>query len=133
MADALHELRTTGEIHGSKQRAKHAQAVMAMLLALVKHDNYQETDLSWINEEEEPAMDETWKKYEEKIYNKGKDDGYNLGKDDGYNLGKDDGEETTRNNIALKMLQQNVDSQFIMQMTSISQDELAVLQQQIEH
>ena len=81
-------------------------------------------------------MNETWKKYEEKIYNTGKDDGYNQGKDDGYNLGKDDGfnlgEGVARNSIALKMLQQNMDSQLIMQMTSISQDEFSALQKQIE-
>ena len=97
-------------------------------------------------------MDETWKQYEEKIrtegYNKGKDDGYTLGKDDGYTLGKGDGytlgketgfrlgttngKDEERNNIALKMLRYNVDTQFIMQMTSISQDELKALKQQME-
>ena len=127
VADALHELRTTNKIHGSKQRVTHARAVMAMLLALVRHDNYQETDFYWINEEEEHTMDETWRQYEEKL----RTEGYNKGKDDGYTLGKDDGKDEAISHIALKMLEHNMDSQLIMQMTSISQDELKALQAKV--
>lgn len=73
-------------------------------------------------------MDETWKQYEEKI----RTEGYNKGKETGFKLGTTNGKDEERNNIALKMLRHNVDTQFIMQMTSISQDELKTLKQQIE-
>ena len=129
LADALHDLRTTGMIQGSKRVVKHARELLMALRAITNTPQFADINLIG-NSTGDIKMCDIMDKYNQKLRDEGYQAGLEQGRDQGLEQGRKEGIDQGINLIAQRLINEMGDNMdMVARITGLSPETLNNMRQ----